>query len=721
MNHPTPIHAATAPPGADALRALLDASAMLLASARSEDVLSGIVELARSVIAADAYAVWRTADGALWHVVASRGLSQDYRTELRTQTASVPAIVCIPDVRAHPLVSEFAELYRTHGVQSLLVVPLTFQQSLSPRAGTITFYWRTRRDFTELDLAYASALANLCSVALNLAELNEQNQRERTRLSFLADASAVLASSLDYETTLERVAHLAVPQIADWCTVHIVERGVPSRLVVAHCDPAQRALAEEFSRRYPEIVLPDRGLGLVLRTGQSEFFPEITDAQIVAAARDQEHLHLLRELGLSGSILVALRGHDDKPLGAIRLLATGARTFRQPDLQLAEDLAHRAAAAIESAQLHREVLNGETRLRLAHSAARMGTWGWDLARNELTWSDEWKLLHNLPLDTPPSAELGRQLVHPDDREQVLRELADALASTKHLTVFEHRGLLNDGRIIWLHHRARIERDATGQACSIMGISMDVTERRQAEEALRRTEKLAAAGRLAATVAHEINNPLASIVNLIYLARLSPGLPPETDSLLDTAEGELNRTAQIVRQTLGFYRESVHPQDADVGRIVSEILDVYRSRIQARGLTSTTAIQPGLYASLIPGELKQVVANLISNAIDASHPGGSIHLAVTAASDHTVEIAVQDTGTGILPAGVDRLFEPFFTTKEDVGTGLGLWVSRGIVEKHSGSIRFHTSTAAEDHGTTFTVSLPLLSTQPPSQNSCASSS
>jgi len=132
----------------------------------------------------------------------------------------------------------FGGIYEAEGVRSLLVAPLQLEsgQPDAHNAGTITFYWRTPRVFSELDVAYASALANLASTALNLSELHEQNQREKRRLSFLAEASAVLASSLDYETTLQRVAHLAVPHIADWCAVHILENGVPNRLVVAHAD-----------------------------------------------------------------------------------------------------------------------------------------------------------------------------------------------------------------------------------------------------------------------------------------------------------------------------------------------------------------------------------------------------------------------------------------------------------------------------------------------------
>jgi PAS domain S-box-containing protein len=694
-------------PAPEAVKALLDASAMLLASDSVDGVLSGIVDLARRVIKADAYAVWRTYDAAHWRVLASSGLSPSYRTELRAATQFAPVFQAIPDVHSDSLVHAYSKIYQQEGIRSMLVVPLQLQNPMpdGPNAGTITFYWRTPRSFSDLDVAYVSTLTNLSSAALNISELHEQNRRERERLAFLAEASALLASSLDYETTLQRVAHLAVPHFADWCTVHVIENGVPNRLVVAHADPAMLEYAREYSAQYPEKIRDDQGLGLVLRTGQSEIYSHITDEMLVAAIQDPEHLKAVRRLGLTASILVPLTSQG-RILGAIRLLAAGGnRNFTRDDVRLAEDLARRAAAAIENAQLHRAVLDQENRLRLAHSAAKMGTWTWDLVQQKPSWSDEWKALYGISPDTESTFELGQSLIHPEDREQVMREFNEVLASDAELLSVEHRSITPDGRTLWVHSRGRIGRDGDGNATSIVGITMDITERRLAEEALRRTEKLAAAGRLAATVAHEINNPLESIVNLVYLCKGTPGLPAETASFLNIAEDELIRIAQIVRQTLGFYRESVNPRDSDIGGIVSQTLDLYLRRIDSRSLSYTVDVDPGLSAHVVPGEIKQVVANLIANAIDATAPGGLIAISAARAGD-SVAITVRDNGSGIEDAILPHLFEPFFTTKTDVGTGLGLWVSKGIVEKHRGSIAVISSIDPADHGTAITVALPM---------------
>lgn len=233
-----------------------------------------------------------------------------------------------------------------------------------------------------------------------------------------------------------------------------------------------------------------------------------------------------------------------------------------------------------------------------------------------------------------------------------------------------------------------------------GIAMDVTERRNTEEALRRTEKLAAAGRMAATVAHETNNPLEAVTNLVYLARHCEGLPEQALQHLTTAEEELKRIAQIVRQTLGFYRESTHPTVVDIGNLVGEVVSLYRRRLESKRIDLTTEIEAGLKATVVAGEIVQVVANVLGNAFDVTDGGGSIHVAARA-ENRDIKIAITDSGHGVSEQDGKRIFEPFFTTKKDIGTGLGLWISKGIIEKHHGSIAFTRNPV----GTTFTIGFP----------------
>lgn len=680
---------------------------MLLSSMSVEVVLARIVELAGQIIKADAYAVWRTYDARHWQVLAASGLSPGYRHELTVETPVVPQFQAIPDVTDDHVVSQYGEIYEREQIRSLLIVPLQLADPLpdGPNGGTITFYWREKHEASHLDVFYASALANLSSAALRISELHELNQREKARLAFLAEASELLASSLEYEDTLQRVANLAVPRIADWCTVHVVEEGAPIRMAIAHTDPAMIEFAHEYLARYPEKLREDRGLGKVLRTGEVEFIPSLTHEMLASSLTDPEQLAMLRNLGLTASILVPLKSRG-KVLGAIRLLASGVRRFTQDDVRLGEDLARRAAAAIENAQLHRAVLDQDNRFRLAHAAARMGAWSWDIVNQRMTWSEEFRELHGLSHTSASTLGEGPGLIHPDDRNRVLNEMQEAFDQGGEFVSLEHRAVRGDGSVFWVHSRGSIERDSDGNATGVVGIAMDITERRQAEEAMRKTEKLAAAGRLAATVAHEINNPLESIVNLIFLSRNAAELPPSVAEYLKTADEELARIAQIVRQTLGFYRESVGPRKTDVATIAAETVEMYRTRMSSRMLDCITDLEPGLYVHVVPGELKQVIANLVVNAIDATEPGGRLHVSVSRRAQK-VEIAVGDTGSGIEIENLPHVFEPFFTTKSDVGTGLGLWVTKGIVEKQGGTILVTSSTAAKDHGTTITIALPLI--------------
>jgi PAS domain S-box-containing protein len=691
----------------DFLNVLLEASSLLVEVGSESELLTRTLDLAGTLCDADAYALWRESpseagEAPTWRRIAQRGLSGRYPTAVKPSPAQIPHDVwAIEDVQRDERVAFNAAVYEAEGVKSALFVPWAMKNGIN---GSIIYHWHRTRSFSAEDITYAVALSNLSASALNRLELHDRHQRERQRLAFLGEASAMLSSSLDYEATLERVARLAVSGIAEWCTVHVVEDGIVKRVAMAHADPAMADFAEEYECRYPEQIAPEHGIGKVLATGEPEIVSPVTDAMIAAAVRDAEHLTLLQRLQLSASIAVPLQSQG-KSLGAIRLLGTGGHTFDAGDLQLAMELGRRAAVAIENAQLHRAIVEQATELRLSHAAAKMGSWSWDLERDTLFWSPEFKALHGLAPDAEPSGELSYELVHPEDRERSKAEFWATLNSDATTFQSEHRSLTCDSRVLWMQVRGRIRRDAAGKATWIAGLILDITESRLSEQALRRAEKLAAAGRLAATVAHEVNNPLASLVNLVYLAQRVDGLPEEAAAHLRVADDELARIAHIVRQTLGFYRESTSPRSTDIVALVAEVLDLYRSRCQSRGvklLASPDTTEP-ILATVNPGEIKQVVSNLVANALDATPTGGTITTSVARLSQPSVEIAIADTGHGIPDAIHGRLFEPFFTTKEDVGTGLGLWVSRGIAEKHGGTLVLD---PASTSGTTFRVQLPL---------------
>jgi signal transduction histidine kinase len=234
--------------------------------------------------------------------------------------------------------------------------------------------------------------------------------------------------------------------------------------------------------------------------------------------------------------------------------------------------------------------------------------------------------------------------------------------------------------------------ATSEAVRWVGaIVVETTERKRAEEALRKTEKLAAAGRLATSIAHEINNPLEAVTNLLYLLRHQPSLDEEATAYADLAQQEISRVAEMTQQTLRFYRQSTLPVVTNIGELLESVLTLFTGRMLALQIKVSRKIGPDLDLYCFSGELRQVFANLIGNAIDAMAQGGHLWLSVRRSRswvDGTpgIRLFVADTGCGMTQATRLRIFEPFFTTKESTGTGLGLWVSGEIIGKHNATVR-----------------------------------
>jgi signal transduction histidine kinase len=239
----------------------------------------------------------------------------------------------------------------------------------------------------------------------------------------------------------------------------------------------------------------------------------------------------------------------------------------------------------------------------------------------------------------------------------------------------------------------------------------LAERAKAEEALRTAEKLAVAGRLAASVAHEINNPLESVVNSLYLISLSSSLQ-ESKEYAQTGMNELARVSEIVTQTLRFYRQNSKPVVVKVNEIMDSALVLYRARLSSAQIVLEKDFRqcPPIFARA--GELRQLIVNLLGNAVDAMSRGGTLKIRITNSREHRngaragIRFTIADTGSGIPPEIRKRLFEPFVSTKGDLGTGLGLWVSSGIVQKHGGAIRVRSNSLPPATGTVFSVFLPL---------------
>jgi signal transduction histidine kinase len=276
-------------------------------------------------------------------------------------------------------------------------------------------------------------------------------------------------------------------------------------------------------------------------------------------------------------------------------------------------------------------------------------------------------------------------------------------------------------------------DRAGYLTGSVTVISDVTERRRTQSALLQSEKLAVAGRLAATIAHEIHNPLDSVVNLLYMMKQGT-TEEEREEFVDMAQSELSRVTNISRAMLGMHRESRVAIDLDISAIMQSVLVLLERTITKSGIVLNTRLEPNTWATGYPAELRQVFTNLLTNAADASAEGTTIEVmvynqyagganqfadganqeggrrsGVEVPTVPGVIVSISDHGTGISPAVLTDLFRPFFTTKGERGSGLGLWISKGIIEKHAGTINVVSSVATEeapeDHGTTFTIFLP----------------
>jgi signal transduction histidine kinase len=237
-----------------------------------------------------------------------------------------------------------------------------------------------------------------------------------------------------------------------------------------------------------------------------------------------------------------------------------------------------------------------------------------------------------------------------------------------------------------------------------------TERRLAVEALLTTDKLAMIGRLSASISHEINNPIDAVMNVVYCARIHPGLPEDLKDLLDSADKELKHVIEIAHSTLAVYRDTIAPAEVDLEDVVHDSLDLLRMNAIDRSITLTAEVEEDPVIEAYGGEVRQVVINLVRNAIEASKRGGEVRVSVRQAMDDSIAskgylLIVEDDGSGISADFLPNLFRPSTSTKEN-GNGIGLWIVRQIIEKHGGTIAVESSTHAPS-GTKFTVWLPLL--------------
>jgi PAS domain S-box-containing protein len=499
--------------------------------------------------------------------------------------------------------------------------------------------------------------------------------------AFIIAVGDELSRTLDYRESLRRVAELAATEVADWCSVHIVEAdGSITEVALAHRDPAQLTFARELQERYPPDPDAATGAPAVIRRGEAELVPEIPEQLLRAAAIDDLHYGLIEQLGLSSYICAPLKGRD-AVLGAITLVsATPGRRFGAEDLKLAEELARRAAMAIENARLYRV---SEERAQAARVLASIGDGVLLTDRDGRVrlWNAAAERITGLPAD-----------------DVVGHRLVDVVPRWSTGTV----PLELDGRELWLDISGVAIEDGTVYAFR------DLTHER-ALEAMRQD--------LVATVSHELRTPLAAIYGAsLTLRRDDVALEEQLSrKLLEVIAEESGKLAEIVNDLLlasqldsGKLRAKV--EACDPREIATLEVDAARAHLPANVELALSAPADLPQVAADAGQLRQVLSNLIDNAIKYSPTGGTVTVDLEP-RERSVRFSVRDNGRGIPREEQSRIFEKFYRLDPDMrhgigGTGLGLYICRELVRRVDGRIWVESDGRS---GSTFVVEIPRQTT------------
>jgi PAS domain S-box-containing protein len=642
-------------------------------------------------------------DGESLEVIASRGYDMQYIDPFRSFPVSgdFPLSEAVRTGEGVFIRSEaerdarYPELVgRSQPGHGLVCVPLIGERG---PIGGLVFSFQADQEFPPERRALKVALGRQAALALERTRFSAAERTLRERLSFLDEAMALLTSSLELETTLERLATLAVPQLADWCAINVLveETGAIEQLVVAHQDPERKRWAEDMRTRTVQVGIDDDFdlTARVIRTGEPVFLREVPQELLdEAAARDPVAGEALRHISIRSAITLPLKA-GDRTLGALTLVGE-QRVFDDDDFDLAQQLSARAAIAVENARLYREA---ERRAEAALALAYVGDGVvlldddgrvrfWNAAAAAITGVREADAVGRHPDEVLPAwAELVR-----------LAELADAATPERARPVTVPIETASGDR--WVA--------VTGVAFDegVVYALRDVSD----EQAFER-----ARSDFVATASHELRTPLAAVYGAARtLRRTDIEIPEEQrDRFLEIIVSETERLTAIVSQILlaGQLEEGrvdVSTTETDLKPLAESVLDSARLRSPER--IELRLEQNGTPTVAIADEdkLRQVLVNLLDNAIKYSPDGGDV--VVELAGGHgRVRLTVRDRGLGIPPGEQERIFEKFYRldpalTRGVGGSGLGLFISRELVARMGGSL---TVKSQPGEGAAFVVDLP----------------
>jgi PAS domain S-box-containing protein len=574
---------------------------------------------------------------------------------------------------------------------ALVVVPLAVEGRVF---GGMSLSFDRDIDFDPERREMKLTLARQAAQALARSRLYAAEQTLRERMTFLAEASELLSSSLDYNHTLSQLARLSVPGLADWCTIDIVSpQGEIERLAVAHEDPEKVRWAYELQDRYPPDPDAPTGVPHVLRSGEPEFFPTLPEELLDEAIGDDEELRrIIDELGLKSTICVPLIARG-RTLGALTLIAAESHPhYTQADLALALELARRAAVAVDNARLFGEAERGANAARalayVADGVVLLDHDGrvrhWNPAAAAITGVGEDKALGCPVADVVPAWNALTSHV----------PLVPPGAAARPVTV----PIVLEGRERWVSVSGVEFEDGTVYALQ------DVTE----EHALEKTRS-----DFVATASHELRTPLAAVYGAVRTLRREDVELTSDDraAFLEMIESEATRLAKIVDQILlagQLDAEAVELEltECDPQQVAAAVLESASVHVP-ESIDLDLDVDRAVSIQCDENKLRQVLVNLVDNAVKYSPQGGRVELRVRS-SNGSCLIEVADEGLGIPPDERDRIFEKFYRldpqqTQGVGGSGLGLYICRELVERMDGRLSVESEPGK---GSRFTVELPL---------------
>jgi PAS domain S-box-containing protein len=449
---------------------------------------------------------------------------------------------------------------------------------------------------------------------------------------------------------------------------------------------------------------PDTQAGFTLSTGRPVVLEDLRREKRFTGPP------LLSEHAIISGVSVVV-GRPSRPFGVFTVHSREPHAFSSDDVHFVQAAGNLLANLIERRRTRQQLEQSEKRFRTLTELIPQMVWSTTPEGSVDYISPSWSGFTGVSQADSLGTEGWKRVLHPDDQQEVLRHWEESITTGEPYEV-ECRLKRAGGDYGLILARGLPVRNAEGHIEKWFGTCTDINDQKLAEAALRESEKLVAAGRLASTVAHEINNPLACVTNLVYLASQPETERSKSKEYLAQADKQLQRIAHMVRQTLTFVSRPSAPGHVDPAELLSGLLELFDEKIRAKQIRAERSYKgpPEVVASA--EDLRHVLSTVILNAIDASAPGGAVVIRLRTIHDlkrtprEGLLATVADHGPGIAPKDQPHIFEPFFTTKTEVGTGLGLWLAKDIVERHQGWIRFRSSVVPGHSGTVFQIFFPV---------------